>query len=639
MRNERTGIPQTRDDVAVSDVEITEVVDFLTEHAPFAAVPREQLTPLARQLTVRYARRGTKLMTVGRGNDEVFVVRSGAVEITDDSGSLVERGGEGTGFGTTALGGEPSRFDVEAIEDSLLLVMGADVFRGLADAHPAVAEYFSEQRAARLRHAVQSFAQTDRRAAVLQTRLRDLVRRAPITTTGDTTIREAAQVMAREQVSSLLVVEQGRLVGIVTDRDLRTRVLAAGRDPSEPVRAVMTSDPIVAGPDDLAMELVLTMTSHNIHHMPVVDGGPSGVPLGMLTSTDLMRLERANPIHLAGDVAKAHDLDGLVALSRRLPRIVDQLVHEDATADGIGRIVTAVGDAIEKRLIELAEQQLGPSPAPYAWIVLGSQARLEQGPGSDQDNALVLSDDAGPEDAAYFEALARFVVDGLAACGYPRCPGDVMATNPQWRQPLREWQAMFARWVKEPVPDAILRSAIFFDMRLLHGERRLVDELQHQVAETAPHSGRFLAHLARNAALNEPPLGFFRGFVLEHKGEHKDRLDLKRGGVHAIVEIARVQALSRGLPQVNTLARISAAAGAGALSQETAADLRDAFEFIRYVRLAHQARQIREGVDPDNFVAPGELSSFEKRHLRDAFHIVRSAQQTIVQSYPLGFVT
>ena len=166
-----------------------------------------------------------------------------------------------------------------------------------------------------------------------------------------------------------------------------------------------------------------------------------------------------------------------------------------------------------------------------------------------------------------------------------------------------------------------------------------MEALDGQVADTAPQSGRFLAHLARNAARNEPPLGFFRGFVLEREGEHKDRVDLKRGGVHAIVEVARVQALSRGLPQVNTLARISAVAGAGALSTATAADLHDAFEFIRYVRLTHQARQLREGQEPDSFVAPSELSSFEKRHLRDAFQIVRSAQQLVVQSYPLGFVT
>jgi CBS domain-containing protein len=627
------------DDGAVADVEIPEVTDFLAQHAPFAAVPRTELEILARRLTVRYARRGTKLMTVGRGNDEVFVVRTGAVQITDDNGTLVGRGGEGTGFGTTALGGQPSRFDVEAIEDSLLLVMPAAVFRELAAAHSVVEEYFSLQRAARLRHALQTMPHNERQSAVLQTRLRDLLRRAPITTTRGATIREAAELMAREQVSSLLVVEADQLVGIVTDRDLRTRVLAVGRATSEPVSAIMTPDPVTAGPDDLAMELILQMTSRNIHHMPVVDDHRGTTPLGMLTSTDLMRLERANPIHLVSDVAKAKNLDELVALSQRLPRIVDQLVHEDATADGIGRIITAVGDAIEQRLLHLAEQELGPSPTAYAWIVLGSQARLEQGPGSDQDNALILSDDTTPEHAPWFEALARFVVDGLVACGYPRCPGDVMATNPQWRQPLREWKRLFAQWVNEPIPDAILRSAIFFDMRAIHGDLALVEELQRQIQSSTPRSSRFLAHLAKNAAANEPPLGFFRGFVLERAGEHKDSVDLKRGGFHAIVEIARVQALSRGLPQVNTLSRITAAVGAGALSAETAVDLHDAFEFIRYTRLIHQAKQIRAGQQPDNFVSPSELSSFEKRHLRDAFQIVRTAQQTILQSHPLGFVT
>lgn len=623
----------------MADAEITEVSDFLAEHAPFAAVPRADLERVARRLTMRYARRGTKLMSVGRGNDEVFLVRAGAVQITDDNGTLVDRGGEGTAFGTTALGGQPSRFEVEAIEDCLLLVMPAPVFRELAASHPPVEDFFSQQRASRLRHALQTMPHHERRTAVLQTRLRDLLRRAPITTTGDATIREAAELMAREQVSSLLVVQDERLVGIVTDRDLRTRVLAAGRDTSERVNAIMTTDPVTAGPDDLALELILEMTSRNIHHMPVVDGGPHSAPLGMLTSTDLMRLERANPIHLVGDIAKAGDLAELVTLSQRLPRIVEQLVHEDATADGIGRIVTAVGDAIEERLIRLAEEALGPSPAAYAWVVLGSQARLEQGPGSDQDNALLLGDEATAEHAPWFESLATFVVDGLVACGYPPCPGGIMATNPQWRQPLREWRRMFRRWVTEPVPDAILRSAIFFDMRLVHGDQSLVDALQEQIRTSAPGSSRFLAHLARNAAANEPPLGFFRGFVLEREGEHKDTLDLKRGGFHAIVEIARVQALSRGLPQVNTLSRLTAAAGAGGLSPETAADLRDAFEFIRYVRLIHQAKQIRAGQQPDNFVSPGELSSFEKRHLRDAFQIVRTAQQTILQSHPLGYVT
>lgn len=617
----------------MGDDDIPEVTDFLAEHAPFAAVPRADLERLSRRLTIRYARRGTLMMTLGRANDEVFVVRSGAVQITDDNGVLVARGGEGTAFGTTALGGQPSRFDIEAIEDTLVLAMSSETFRDLAGAHPAVDDFFSEQRASRLRHALAMMPQGQDRAAVLHTRIGDLLRRAPITTTVDTTVHSAAQLMAEERVSSLLVVDGDRLVGILTDRDLRTRVLAAGRAPSVAVGEIMTPGPVTAAPDDIAMELILEMTSRNIHHMPVTQAGR---PVGMLTSTDVMRLEHANPIHLVGDIAKAKDVPTLVRLSQRLHHIVDQFVHEDATADGIGKVVTAVGDAVLRRLIRLTEDRLGPSPAAYAWVVLGSQARGELTLGSDQDNALVLADDLPAGSERWFEQLAGEVVDGLAACGYPRCPGDIMATNPQWRQPLREWKRLFTTWIREPEPDAVLRSAIFFDLRAVHGAQALVTELHEHLLSLAPGSERFLAHLARAAVANEPPLGFFRGFVLERHGEHQQALDLKRGGVHAVVEIARVRALSRGLPQLGTLSRIAAGSGAGVIAPATAADLADAFEFIRFIRLTHQARALRAGRPADNFVPPDSLSGFEKRHLRDAFQIIRSAQQTLLQSHPLG---
>jgi CBS domain-containing protein len=473
-------------------------------------------------------------------------------------------------------------------------------------------------------------------ATALHTRLTDLLRRPPITTTASTPIRDAARLMASERVSSLLVVDGERLVGLVTDRDLRTRVLAADRDPGEPVDRIMTTDLVTAEPDDLALDLVLRMTDRNIHHLPVVSGGRT---LGVVTSTDLMRLEQANPIHLVGDIAKAQDLATLVPLSRRLPQIVDQLAQQEAAPDVVGRIITAVGDAIERRLLELAEARLGASPAAYAWMVLGSRARLEQALGSDQDNALVLGDDARPEDDAYFAALAQQVSAGLEACGFPRCSGDIMATNPEWRAPLAGWEQKFTEWVTEPVPEAVLRSSIFFDLRHLHGDRELFEDLHHQVIALTPGSDRFLAHLTRHAVANEPPLGSFGRFAVARRGPHRGTFDLKRGGLHAIVEIARVQALAHGLPEVSTPPRLAAVADAGGLSAATAADLRDAFEFLRRTRLAHHAGRLRAGRPPDNRIAPQELSGFDRGGLRDAFHIIRSAQQAVQRSQPLGFVT
>ena len=628
-----------------ADIELTQVRDFLAEHEPFDALPERDLRRTASAMAARYHRRGSAIMAVGQDNHDLIVVRSGAIEIRDADGGLIGRGAEGETLGTTTLvGGNPSRFSVTAIEDTLALHLPGSLFHELSGAHPAFADFFDEQRADRISAAARSTSTTDHGDAILKTSASDLARRAPITVTGDVSVAEAARVMTGHGVSSLLVVDgsehdpvPGALRGILTDRDLRGRVLAAGIDPSAAVATVMTADPVTAPIDALAFELLLAMVERNIHHLPLVDA--DGAPVGVVTTTDLMRLERASAVHLVGDIAKQHDVGGVAAVAQRIPTLVEHLVAQDASASDITRIVTAVGDAVERRIIDLAISSLGPPPAPFCWMVLGSKARYEQALGSDQDHALILADDL-PEGAdEYFAELADLVVEGLIDAGYTRCPGDVMATNPRWRQGITAWQREFTRWVTEPTSDAVLTASIFFDSRALHGDHTLHTQLADHVISLTPDGKRFLAHLAKEAVANEPPLGFFRGFVLAKEGEHKDTLDLKRGGIGAIVDLARVHALAKGLAPVSTQARLLAAAAAGSMSQKTADNLIDALEFIAHVRLVHQARQVRAGASPDNHIGPGELTAFERGALRDAFQIVRAAQQALTQLFPLSVLS
>ena len=315
------------------------------------------------------------------------------------------------------------------------------------------------------------------------------------------------------------------------------------------------------------------------------------------------------------------------------------MVRQDATADDIGRVVTGVGDGIERRLLEMVEEELGPPPVPYCWVVLGSQARHEQGLSSDQDNAMIISDRLTPEQAPYFAALATKVSDGLAACGYTYCQGEVMATNDQWRVPVQQWRRIFDGWITRPDPQAILRCSIFFDMRPLHGDISLFDEVRDQVLAATPKAKTFLAHMAKQAVDRKPPIGFFRGFVLESEGEHTDQLDLKRGGVGAVVDLARVYALTLGIGPVNTQTRLAAVCDGGRLSRSQADDLSHALEFISYVRLRHQGRLVREGQVPNNFIPPDELSNVERRHLRDVFQVVRKAQTALAAQYPLQYIS
>ncbi|MGC5585329.1 DUF294 nucleotidyltransferase-like domain-containing protein [Ornithinimicrobium sp. W1679] len=612
------------------DVELAEVRDFLAQHPPFDALPPEVLDRLPARCTLRYARRGSVILHAGGRGDRLWVVRSGAVDITDE-GRLVDRLGAGGCFGMSALVEHgPIRYDATAREDSLLITLPQADFDELAQEHPAVAVHFAATHHGRIRTALSQLQQPRTGSAVFRTAVRDLVRGEPVATGPQVSVAEAARRMTEAGVSSILVMEGDRLVGILTDRDLRRRVVAAGTPTDRPVREVMTLNPVTISSDALALEVMLEMTGRNIHHLPVVDAEERVV--GLVTTTDLVRLERSNPVYLVTDLAKAPDVGAVVGLAARIPRIVEQLVSEDATAADVGRVATALTDAVTVRVLELAQAELGPAPAPWAWVALGSAAREELTLRGDQDHAMVLGEEADPQDP-WWAAVADRVTDALEACGLERCDGDVMATNPRWRKRVPEWRAQFARWAHEPQPEAVLWAAIFYDMRPVHGDADLVAGLREQVVRMGSRSDLLLAHLAGQAARMRPPIGFFRGFVLEDAGEHRDTLDIKRG-ISAIVQLARIHSLRAGATALPTGARLAAARARGVLAAESAVDLADAHELMSYLRLQHQVAQVRDGRRPDNHLDPELLSSLDRRHLRDAFQIVRQAQHGLSTRLP-----
>lgn len=609
------------------DVEVREVADFLAAHEPWSELDSRLVDELATRMQVRYYRRGTPIMMVGQPNNVVHVLRSGAVDIVDASGQLVERTEPGGSFGASSLlSRAPSRYTITAIEDSLAYVMSADVFHHLHQHHEAVRQFYEQVGETRVRVAASTVRQADRGASAwLGLELGEIsAGREPITTSPTSTIRQAAQLMRERNVSALMVVADSLLVGIVTDRDLRNKVVASGLDIALPVSEVMSPRPLTMDPGARAFEALLTMTSRNVRHLPLVS---EGRPVGLVSQGDLLRLEQANPLFLIGDIARQNNVAGLAAVNARRAQVVSQLFAQDASADDITHLLTALADATHRRLLELATAELGEAPGRWCWLVLGSQARGELGLSSDQDHAILYEDGIEQAQLGWFEQVAIRVRDGLAECGYAVCDGDVMATNPRWRASQSQWRQYFHRWLNEPEPQAVLHSQIFFDARVAHGDAELFDQVRTETLSMAPQSRRFLAHLAAQAVQRQPPIGFFRGFVLEKEGDHRDTLDLKAGGVHAVIELARVHALNNSISAVGTTERLRALAAQGHLTQQGANDLIDAFLFCSHVRLRHQNRQLASGERSDNFVSPDELSTFEKRHLRDAFGVIRKAQE------------
>lgn len=619
------------------DVELLEIRDFLANYHPFALLPAGVLDRLPNKLTVRYFRRGVEFPPKDQDQAYLYILRRGAVELCNPGGDLVSKLAEGDLCAMDCQLGELGlKFTGTTVEDTLCYLLPCAELTRLRDEYPDFAAFFDHSQRDRLRKAL-DLVQSDQDTSggnLLTVNIRDFVAgRKVISVPPEASIREAARIMTECRVSSIFVMEGERLAGLVTDRDLRSRCIVAGLSFEEPVSRIMTANLHTITSGTLAFHALITMTRLNFHHLPVLEDGKV---IGMLSSSDLVRFQSANSVYIVGDIRKARDLDALVALSAKVTDLQVHLVKSGATTDQVGQAVSAVTDAITTRLLEMAEAELGPPPVPYAWMTAGSQARREQSSHSDQDNALLIADHMKPEDDAYFAALARIVNDGLNACGYVYCPGEVMASNPKWRQPLRIWRKYFNTWIKKPEPLALMHSSIFFDMRPIYDPDGMGEELQEYILDLCRANRIFIAYMVANALKHRPPLGFFRNFVLISGGEHDNTLDIKHRGIVPIIDLARVYALSTGQPAVNTLERLEQAAKSKAVSEEGAENLIDAFELIGALRLRHQAEQLRQGRKADNYLSPDSLSRLERGHLKDAFAMINSLQDTLEQRYQAG---
>lgn len=615
------------------DVEIVEIQNFLNAHHPFDLLPTEEISLVAKSIEIRYARKGDVLIAPGDKVAHLYIVRSGAIEIHGSDDALLARLSDGESFGSRSLlrGGKANNH-CAAMEDSLVYMLPAEMFDGLRGRVPAFNYFYVPPVDGKLGEAVRA-ASSQEALSMMTIRVGDMLSRPPVTIGLDATILDAARKMRDERVSCLLInTDDGGLAGIFTDRDLRNRVAAEGMRYDTKLVKVMTANPFRIDVSATAFDALLTMTRHTIRHLPVVRDGDHVA--GVLTATNLLTSHTTSPVYLAGDLNKRNTPEGLREVLNHVPELVQHLVQAGAGAYSVGHVVSTLTDGATVRLLKLAEEKLGPPPVPYAWCAAGSQARQEQTALSDQDNCLVLSDDFR-EDAhgEYFRALAKFVNDGLDICGYVYCPGEMMAMTGQWRQPLAVWKKYFSKWIEEPEPKALMLACIFFDMRIIHGDRDLFGALQKLILEKSQKNRIFQAYMAGNAMTHQPPIGFFRNFVLIRGGDHDHTLDLKHNGVVPITDLARVYALASGIAAVNTFDRLEQAAEAGGLSREGAQDLKDALDLISMTRLHHQAAMIHEGQKADNFVIPNKLSSFERTHLKNAFQVVKTMQTAMASRY------
>ena len=596
-----------------------EALQFIEQISPFDQLGPDDLASIRQALQRVEAEAGTVLLAQdGPPSGYLNIVRSGSVELrTGGQVRSVLDAGEMFGF-PSMLSQESPIADVVAAEPVVIYRIPETLFRVLLE-RPPFAQYFLRGLSDRLRTASRvERPETDQGLSVP---VKYLVAQAPIFVPPGATVQNAAQTMTEANVSSVLVADSPP--GILTDRDLRRRVLAAGRGPDTPVSEVMTRPLVTLDSDTPVHGAMMLMLEQQIHHLALVE---EGEVVGLISSSDLLRHQSQNPIFLQRQLASLRDPEVLAGYGPGISQAVEMLFRGGLGAPQIGRIISTLNDTLISRLVQLAEEELGPPPMPYAWIVFGSEGRSEQALLTDQDNALVYAE---PSNAArdYFASLAAFVVDRLVAAGFPPCPGGYMATN--WCMPLGEWQDLFAGWIARPEPQALMEAGIFFDFRRVHGDLSL-EPLERQLAD-AHANGIFLAYMAQAANTFAPPLGFFNRIRSED-----GFVDLKKGGIAPVVGLARALALAAGSRERSTLERLQAAVQGNKLSGEGADNLGGAFQFFLHLRLRRQLAAVQAGETPDNRILLKDLTAREQRLLKDAFVMVRELQDAIASQLQGG---
>lgn len=607
-------------------MDIVEIKNFLQETAPFSYLHDSVLSRALKSLNVFYAAAQTKVNLTGQ---RLLIVRSGEFTLINSQNGAQFQLLEGDCYGYREL--LPAELKLTSTDlpaehlvceqDGLIYWLPAEVFQRCYAESAHFAGYF-EGLSRRNLHQYQD----PQAGTPLTIKIGDIIPPQKVVTTPERSVADAAKLMSEKRVSSLLVEQDEKLVGILTDRDLRNRVVARALPPTQSVGTIMTPSPHTIDKKAFLFEAMQLMSRYNIHHLPVTDGPKT---YGMITLTDVVRTQQNHPVYLIGDLHRQKDLKGLQQCMRQLTPMLKGLAAQQVAAQEISQIIATVTDALTQQLLRLGEERLGPAPCLYCWLAFGSQARGEQSINSDQDNALLISQDIQGQGTRYFRDLSQWVCEGLSACGIALCPGNIMASNPDLRLSLGDWQKKFFRLIRTPDPQSILQSSIFFDMRCIYGHQALAEQLQNTIIEHTKNNQLFLFHMARAALERKPPLGMVRQFITEEDSHGNIGIDSKKRGISLVTDIVRVYALAYGIKTVNTRERLKVLSHQRRLTAQEAENLLAALNVITQLRWQTHFQQLTDQIPHTNLINPESLHVLQRHQLKDSFNVINKAQAAL----------
>jgi CBS domain-containing protein len=622
----------------------TDAAMVLKKVTPFHLLDNSVIDIVIKKAEAREFPKGTYIFRQGDPSlQTLFVIISGTAEVTvlneHDREVVVGKREEFTFFGETVfLSEEPYPASVRAADDLTCIAIPNEVFETILSQYPEFAGNFSRILADRMRviyYALMSDTQPLQSSLdqPMRKRVADLMSSPPATCNPDDDIATVAKQMTKQGVSSLIVIDSAkRPLGIITEKDLVGKVLARGEFLKRlKASDIMTSNLLTVAAGAFYYEALLTMVRNKVKHLVVTDHKEV---LGIVTIRDLIISRSTGALSIVNSIEEQDTIAGLAKASLEIDKVLQALVAEKATSREILQIITEFFDRLTRKVIHVCEREMiaeghGAPPVAYSWITMGSGGRQEQFVKTDQDNGIIyenVPEDKEKEVAHYFHLLAEKVVEGLYICGFAKCKGNVMASNPFWCRSFNGWRDVITEWLNKLDSENVRMMTIFLDFRHTYGKNTLSDLLRNFVIRSFQKSSTVLLFLAKDDLNHRVPLNFFKQIITEKSGENRNMVNLKGAACVHMVDCSRIFSLREGVVDTNTFNRLEKLAKRNVFSRDDTDFFLNAFETLMMFRIQRSLQQLNLGEQPDNYINPNDLSKKDKAALREAFLAVDRLQ-------------
>jgi CBS domain-containing protein len=631
------------------------ISDFLKKHHPFSKIQYAELVLVANHIKVIYLEKNDVLFKINDAiHDCFYVVANGAIglSVTSDADEvLIDKCDEGDILGLRPFFAKDNYLmTAKAREESIVYAIPIEIFRPIAINNVEVLQFLLQSFASNTRnpydknHKGKLISENviyDSQTDNIQHYQPINYTKSPITASKSDIIRYVAQTMSSRKIGSIIIHENRLPIGIVTDKDLRSKI-ATGLFSIDVTIDKIMSAPVITVPENLSIaEAQMMMLKHNVGHLCVTkDGTDQSEITGIISEHDVIVAQANNPGVLLKQTKRATNTEELKVVREKVTDLIQNSIDKNIPINHICSIVGEINIAITQRCIELSlEKMETPPPAQFSWINIGSQGRKEQLLLTDQDNAIVfedVEDEKYDEVKTYFVKLAEKVNKRLHKIGYEYCPAEMMAMNPKWCKSVTDWKSQFKGWIHSPGEKGILMCTIFFDYNFVFGNETLVNEITATIFEETKKNDLFFAYLGADALKNPPPLGFFRQFLVESDGEHKDAFDIKSRALMPLIDAARILSLHQGIKKsTNTVYRFTKLAEKEPQNAVIYEACAEAFLSLLKFRTEEGLNMNSDG----RYLNLNELSKLDKVKLKNAFQPINDVQEVIKNRFQLTYFT